>query len=216
MALFVSGTFGLLAYGQAADDLHRLELGFRFMPTFSAFDMQTSSGGTVKGEVTLGYGIGGMLAFNFTNHIGIQGEVIYNSLSQKYVDQGTEREIKLKYVNIPLMLSLNTNKTKRVNLNAVFGPQLGLNIGSSVASSSDTLTTVLSVKKSDFGFAYGAGVGIALNELRSIRLDMGFRGVYGLVNISNTQDPSSSGSYYILNRANVRTRSVYVGVSLLF
>ncbi len=197
-------------------DLRHLELGFRLMPTFSAFDMQTSSGGTIKGEVTLGYGIGGMIAFNFTNHMGIQGEVIYNSLSQKYVDEGLERRIKVNYVNIPLMFSLNTNKTKMVNLNAVLGPQLGLNIGSSVSSSSDTLTTVLKVKKSDFGFAYGAGVEIALNDLRTVRLDMGFRGVYGLINISNTQDPSETGSYYILKQANVRTSSVYLGLSLLF
>ena len=41
--------------------LHRVEFGFRFMPTFSSFDMTTSSGGTVKAETTLGYGGGAFM-----------------------------------------------------------------------------------------------------------------------------------------------------------
>src|SRR5690349_20898671 len=102
------------------------ELGFRFMPTFSSFNMQTSSGGTVKGEVTLGYGVGGVLGLNFSNHVGIQGEVIYNSLSQKYKDQALQRQINVRYINIPVLLSLNTGKTNPVNLNVVAGPQFGL------------------------------------------------------------------------------------------
>ena len=36
----------------------KAEFGLRFMPTVSAFDMKTSSGGTVSGQATLGYGIG--------------------------------------------------------------------------------------------------------------------------------------------------------------
>lgn len=37
----------------SSPSFHIVEFGFRFMPTFSSFDMKTSSGGTVKGEVTL-------------------------------------------------------------------------------------------------------------------------------------------------------------------
>lgn len=65
----------------SSSSFHIVEFVFRFMPIFSSFEMKTSSGDTVKGEVTLGYGVGGLLAINFSNHVGIQGEVIYNSLS---------------------------------------------------------------------------------------------------------------------------------------
>lgn len=199
---------------------HVVEFGLRFMPTFSSFDMQTSSGGTVKGEVTLGYGVGSMLGINFTNHVGIQGEIIYNSLSQKYKDQDLQREINLRYINIPLLLSLNSGKSKPVNLNIVFGPQLGFNVGSSIktagGTSTDTLTTVLAIKKSDFGFAYGAGLEFALNSTRTIRLDLGFRGVYGFVNVSNTAQTTTTNSYYILDRATVKTNSGYIGLTFLF
>lgn len=199
---------------------HIVEFGLRFMPTVSSFEMQTSSGGTVKGEATLGYGAGALLAINFTNHIGIQCEVIYNSLSQKYKDEELEREINIRYVNIPLLLSLNTGKSKPVNLNFVAGPQVGINAGSSVnttgSGSSDTLTAVLAVKKSDIGFAYGAGLEFALNTTRTIRLDLGFRGVYGFVNVSNTNGTATTNSYYILDRAKVKTNAGYIGITFLF
>jgi opacity protein-like surface antigen len=201
---------------QELPPLHRLEMGFRFMPTFSSFDMKTSSGSTIKGDVTLGYGVGAMMGFNFSDHVGMQAEVIYNSLSQKYKDQNLQREINVRYVNIPLLLSLNTGTSKPVNLRVVLGPQLGLNVGSSITSGGgDTLKTVLSTKRNDFGFAYGAGLGFALNSTRTIRLDLGFRGVYGFVNISNTSQTAASDSYYILDRATVRTKSAYIGITFL-
>ena len=203
---------------QELPPLHRLELGARFMPTFSSFDMKTSTGGTIKGDVTLGYGVGAMMGFNFSNHFGMQAEVIYNSLSQKYKDQGLQREINVRYINIPLLMSLNTGTSKPVNLRIVFGPQFGLNVGSSItgsASSSDTLKTVLAIRKGDIGFAYGAGLGFALNSTRTIRLDLGFRGVYGFVNISNTNQTAATDSYYILDRAVVKTKSAYIGITFL-
>lgn len=199
---------------------HVVEFGARFMPTFSSFDMQTSSGGTVKGEVTLGYGVGALLGINFTNHVGIQGEVIYNSLSQKYKDQDLERKINIRYINLPILLSLNTGKSRPVNLNFVLGAQFGYNVGSNVSGSgsggTDTLTAVLAVKKSDMGFAYGAGLEFALNTTRTIRLDLGFRGVYGFVNIDKPSQTSDQNSYYILENANVDTKSGYIGLTFLF
>jgi len=65
----------VFVFTSKADD-QSAEFGVRFMPTVSAFDLQTSSGGNIKGEATLGYGIGALLGFNFSDHVGVQGEVI--------------------------------------------------------------------------------------------------------------------------------------------
>lgn len=201
-------------------DFSRGEIGLRFMPTFSAFDMETSAGGTIKGEVTLGYGFGGMMGYNFSNHIGMQVELLYSSLAQKYKDEDLDREINLRYINIPLLISLNTGKANMVNLNVVAGPQMGFNIGSSIkgtgGSNTDTVTYVLATKKGDFGFAYGAGLGFILNEAKSVRLDVGFRGVYGFVNISDSNNPPQGDAVFILDRAKVRTAAGYLGVTFLF
>jgi len=100
----------------------------------------------------------------------------------------------------------------------VIGPQFGINIGSSFsgnsASNKDTLNAVLAVKQGDVGVAYGAGFGIALNQQRNIRLDFGFRGVYGLVNMNGT--PAGDNSYNILVTGSRKSYGGYAGITFLF
>lgn len=195
------------------------EFGVRFMPTVSSFEVTTSSGGKVTGEATLGYGAGILLGFNFSDHIGIQGEAIYSTLSQKYSEQDVEREIKLEYINIPLLLSYNTGKLKPVNFNIVAGPQIGISVGSELLTSDGSDPNgdaVLSVKKGDLGFAYGAGFDFGLNAAKTFRLGIGFRGVYGFFDISDNSNNTSTESYYVLDKAHVKTYSAYLGVSFLF
>jgi len=196
------------------------EFGLRFMPTLSSFDMQTSSGGKVNGEATLGYGFGGLLGYNMSAHWGFQAEVIYSSISQKYKEVDVEHQINLQYLNIPLLLSLNTGKRNPINFNVVVGPQIGISIGSNVKTTggdgTSTPPAVLSVKKGDLGFAYGAGLDFGLNPSQTFRLGLGFRGVYGLFDISDNSNNTSTDSYYILDRTQIKTYSLYAGLSILF
>jgi len=194
------------------------EFGVRFMPTISNFDVQTSSGGKISGDATLGYGAGVILGFNFTDHIGIQGEVIYSTLNQKYTEDDIEREIKLEYINVPLLLSYNTGKLNPVNFNVVVGPQIGLSVGSELLQNSGDPNdeAVLSVKKGDLGFAYGAGFDFGLNAAKTFRLGIGFRGVYGLLDISDNSNNISTENYFVLDKAHVKTYSAYLGISFLF
>lgn len=195
----------------------RGEIGLRFMPTFTATDIQTSAGGTVKGEATFGYGVGGILGFSFTDNVGIQTEVMYSSISQKYKEEDVERKINLKYVNIPLLLSLNTGKTKFVNFNLVGGPQMGISVGSSISGvATDSMNAVLSVKKGDIGIAFGAGLDFGVNQERTLRFSLGFRGVRGLFDISDDSNTLATDSYYVLDRTHTKTNSVYFGLSYLF
>lgn len=200
-------------------DAQKGEIGVRFMPTFSSFDVNSSSGGTINGEVTFGWGAGIQLAYNISEHVGIQGEVIYNKLSQKFAENNIEREVRLRYVNIPLLLSLNTGRTNPVNFNFVVGPQIGLSVGSDLftnnANGNDP-NPVLAVKKGDLGIAYGAGVSIGLTPAQTFRLGLGFRGVYGLIDISDNSNNLVEGSYYLLDRSNIKTYSGYLGLSFLF
>lgn len=201
-------------------DAQKAEFGLRLMPTFSSFEMQTSSGGTVKGEVTLGFGGGAFLGFNFSKHVGVQGEVIYSSVSQKYKELDVERRVNLRYLNIPLLLSLNTGKTRMVNLNLVGGPQIGISTGTNLFTSGGDGTNnpeaVLSVKKGDLGFAYGAGIDFALNEAHTFRLGLGYRGVLGLFDISDNSHTIATNAYYIIDRTHIKTNAIYFGISLLF
>ena len=197
-----------------------LEFGVRYMPTISSFEISTPGEGRVIGEFTAGYGIGGFIGINLSSHFGFQGEVIYSSIAQKYKEQDVERRIDLKYINIPLMLSLNTGKSNAVNFNIVAGPQIGISVGSDVFTSNGDGTTttepVVSVKKGDLGFAYGAGLDFGLNAGKSIRMGLGFRGVYGLVDISDNSGTVVTNSYYVLDRSHIKTYSAYIGLSIMF
>lgn len=210
---------GLNAQAQDAFDT-KGEVGLRFMPTFTNLEFQTSDGGTVSGEATLGFGFGLMAGYNFSEHVGVQGELIYSSITQKYKDRDVERTFNAKYVNVPLLLSLNTGKSRMVNLNVVAGPQVGFNVGSGLTYSNvvDTNSSepVLSVKKGDVGFAYGAGVDVGLNPERTLRLSLGYRAVIGLLDISNNNTSTSTNSYYVLDRAYLKTKVAYIGASYLF
>jgi hypothetical protein len=195
------------------------EVGLRFMPTFSTFNLRNPDGSTVKGELAMSYGYGGMLAIN-SKHVGLQLEVIYNEISQKYKDKDLERRIDINYLNVPLLLTLNTDKSKPVNFGVAIGPQVGINVGSRVStqggSTADTLNATVALKKGDLGFAYGAGFDFALNKMRTIKLNLGFRGVYGLLDISDDSKTKTTNSYYILDRTNVETYSGYLGLSFVF
>lgn len=201
-------------------ELRRGEFGFRYMPTFSSLALRSYNGEVIEGSLSLSHGYGIMTAFNFDRHVGIQAEVNYNEISQKFKDRGLERQVSVSYLNIPVMLSINTDKRLPLNLNFVAGPQFGLNVGSSVKTngnaSGDTLKATIGVKQGDVGFAYGTGLEIALNKAHTFRLDLGFRGFYGFVDMSSSQSSSNPDTYNILVKASRKTYAGYLGLTFCF
>jgi opacity protein-like surface antigen len=210
VSLFVLLSFQLNAQKAA--------FGIRFMPTASNFNLKTSSGGTIKGEVNLGFGAGILLGYNFNEHVGINAELMYSTYSQKYTEQNLERKITLRYVNIPLMLSLNSGITKPVNLNITAGPQIGISAGSTFTTKGGDATTTfnsVTIRKGDLGFAYGAGLDVALNPMKTTRFALGFRGVLGLIDISADNNNQVNTSYYVIDRVQLKTYSIYFGFTFL-
>lgn len=190
------------------------------MPTVSSFKMKSATGGTVKGEATIGFGVGALLGFKISDHTGMQVEAIYSSLYQKFQEKEGERKVNLRYFSIPLLFSLHTNKVKAVSFGIVLGPQLGISAGSSISksnnSNSDEDEPILSVKRGDLGFAYGAGVNFALDKNKRVRLGFGYRGVFGVLDISDDSNTTVTDSYYILEKTNITTHAAYAGLSILF
>jgi hypothetical protein len=197
-------------------DLRIFELGFHYMPTFYNMDFRTSDGGIVNGSVSLSHGFGAMMAFNLSQHIGFQSEIDYYKASQSYKDLDVDQNVDIKYIDVPVLLSLNTNKMARVNLNAVVGPQFGINVGSNISSSGSngTTTAEIALKKGDVGAAFGAGLEFALNQAHSVRLDLGYRGFYGLVSMNATQ--TSSDTYNVMVDAKRKNNAAYLRLTFLF
>jgi len=194
-------------------------IGARVYGTGTSLDLQKGGDGSAEVSFVFGYGVGGYIGYNFTKNFGLQLEGIYSSLAQKYTYQGNVKKIELSYINFPLLAVIGSDVSKPVSFNVAFGPQVGINVGSKIKSESngegtDSLTAVLAVKTGDFGVAYGAGLNFALTP--TVHLGVGFRGVYGLVDISDKSNNSTTNDYYILDRAHVKTYSGYLGLGFTF
>lgn len=196
-----------------------VELGVRYMPTFSSMSLRTYEGDVVKAETSMSNGYGFMLGVN-SKHVGLQGEVNYLKISQKYKDRNLDRVVDISYLNIPVLLSLNTDKSKMVNWNVVAGPQFGINIGAETTSSggesTDSLKAVVAIKKGDVGLAYGTGLEFMLNKKHSVRLDLGFRGFYGLVDMREKNTDNDPNTYNVVVKASRRAYGGYLGLTFLF
>jgi opacity protein-like surface antigen len=201
-------------------DLKHGYIGGRVLATASYFRVVNPEGADISATTDVTFGGGGLLGVNFGRNVGMQLEVLYSPLSQKYSDQGISRTVHITYVNIPLLLMLNTDVTKPVNFNICGGPQLGINTGSRVETThvegtdQTQVDAVLKVKASDIGVAFGAG--FDFNIANAITLNIGYRGVYGLLDISDKSGTTTTNQYYILNRSQVQTHSAYAGLNILF
>ncbi len=197
----------------------KVEVGFRLMPAFAFYEMQTSTGSMVKGQNVTGFAGGTFMSYNFIKHIGLQIEINYSAYSRKYKETGIARTINLQYIEIPILVSFNSDKIRKININAVLGPQMGINTGSNIKTSGNEGTVVpqpvLKVKQGGLSIAYGAGIDIGLNHKRTVRLGLGYRGAIGLFNISNNSPALDPGSYYIMDRTPLHTYSAYIGLSVL-
>jgi hypothetical protein len=135
--------------------------GVRFMPTITSLQFSESQG-VVETSFVMGYGAGVLLGRNFNDHVGLQGGNFCIRSLHRNIKQAddVEHKVKLSYINVPLLLSLNSGIRDPVNFNFVIGPQLGLNTGSSIdvdnGGEADTVHAVLAVKRGDIGFAYGS------------------------------------------------------------
>jgi opacity protein-like surface antigen len=195
-------------------------IGGRALATFSYFRVQNAGGDELSATTDATYGGGGLLGVNFGRNVGMQLEVLYSQYAQKFKDAGVNRSVRINYVNIPLLLMLNTNVAAPVNFNICGGPQLDINTGSKIESheiagtDEHQTTAVLAVKASDIALAFGAG--LDFNIANAVTLNIGYRGVYGLIDISDKSKTITTDQYYILNRSNVQTHSAYAGLNILF
>jgi hypothetical protein len=201
-----------------SDRLHGGEIGIRYMPTFVSMNFRNSNNDVVQGDVTMSNGVGLMMGVNFTKHVGLMGELDYLDVTQKYKDMGLERQVHVNYLNIPVLLQLNTNKTKPVNVNFVVGPQFGVNLGANVSGNSngstETVRATVGASGADIGAAYGAGLEIALDKARCYRIDLGYRGFYGIVD--GRADQTSPNTYNVLVKGSRKTNAAYLGFAWTF
>ncbi len=202
-----------------SSDWRGFHVGGLVQATFSDIDVDGANG-SLKTSYVVGYGGGGFIGYFFSKHTELRLEVLYSSLAQEIVEDDIKRKLKLSYVNIPLLFALHTGYNKPFSFHIAAGPQLGINTGSSLdgdgSSGVDTIQARVDIKPADIGIAYGAGFDFGFGPERLIHLNIGFRGVYGIVDISDNSGTTTTDNYYVFDRAILKTYSGYAGLSVKF
>jgi hypothetical protein len=194
-------------------------LGFRFLPTLTNLSFSNPQHGTVPSTSVLGYGFGGLYGVNFSDHAGIQAELLVNTLTQGYKEGNETRTVHINYINLPILMVINTGVSKQVNFNVAFGPQFGYNIGCYISQGpepyEDTITAKVAVKPGDLGIAYGLGFDVKLDNSQT-KLTLGYRGDFGIVDVSDASNNQTVNEYYIIQRSFLITYAAYIGLSFGF
>jgi len=144
-------------------------------------------GQSYKSGFSYNYLLGGFMQFNFSKRFGIQPEINFtqgtshftNDATDVYDDLfagGSQREAKLNYITVPVLLNVNIGPSKRVKL------QLGPQIGGLLKQSADSLRSNTTLyKKSNFSAVGGIWIQIPF-------INLGARYELGLSNVNNVDD----------------------------
>lgn len=194
-----------------------ISYGIRYMPIVAELYTKDDQGRIMNRESVFGHGFAGTCEYSLTEHFGVQGELIFNNLRQKFVYNRNKTEFRMNYINVPMLVTFNTDRTLRFNINFAAGPQIGVNVGSKLIGEqprySEIPNPALKVKRLDLGFAYGFGFEI-LNANKNMMFNAGFRGYQGFIDLG--KDNSAPNSFNIIEDTKLKTFAGYFGVTVVF
>ncbi len=145
------------------------------------------TGQSYKSGFNYNYQLGGFLQFNFSNRFGIQPEVNFVQSSSEFSNDATviyddlfrgggQKNARLNYLEIPLLLNINVGESKHVKL------QLGPAYGAMLKQTVDSLNSGANIyKNADWSAIGGLWIQLPL-------INLGGRYKYGLSNINAIDD----------------------------
>lgn len=108
------------------------------------------TGGNIASDALVGFHVGGIFNFMLGKAFSIQPEVLFSSQGAKYDNAGNKSNLKVSYINVPVMAKLNFGK---VYLEA--GPQVGFKAGEDAHNGSQTINSFAK----NLDLSIGAGIG---------------------------------------------------------
>ncbi len=129
--------------------------------------------GSVSGEVRIGFHVGGLVTAMFSDQLGFQAELLFNSVGVKtQYGRGPDISDILNYLSVPVVFRYQFAEV----LNIHAGPQVGFLLEANAGD----MNTKDRYKGLDFGAAIGAGVGLPSG------LGFSARYVMGIANVGET------------------------------
>ena len=140
--------------------------GLKAGVNFANQNWEDASGVDFKSRT--GFHAGAFATINFGT-IGIQPEIIYNSVGSKAETAIGDLTTKLDYVTIPIMVRVNFAKV--FNIHA--GPQFGILTSAKQEFGGDKEDIKDELKSSDLGLGVGAGLDLPMGLVASVRYNIG-------------------------------------------
>ncbi len=139
----------------------------------------------VEENSKLRYGLsgGGFLIYDITENFGLQAELLYTQKGGKGPIGSEDVTIKLDYIELPIMLRYQLERTNCFYFNGGF--DIAYNSNNAMVTSSKTYVFD-DIKKIDYGIVIGAGCQFGLGNL-PMYIDM--RYYHGLTTVNDGSDP---------------------------
>lgn len=171
-------------------------LNFSPEPTGQSFDNLT------------GFGVGGVLNFDFSGGFCIKAEPMYLQAGSKTTMSGVDVKLKVNYISIPILFMYVIQTAENQIMPYFFaGPSLGLKTGAKITGENSSASVDVDVsdqvKSTDLGAVLGAGINIPAG-MNTIFLEGRYS--LGLTDINN--DPTTTGT--------IKTKGIQFFAGILF
>lgn len=180
-------TISVAGFAQKNNHLDQDHENFFRFGAKAGVNVNKIQGQSYKSGYNYNYQAGVFLQFNFSNRFGIQPEVSLVQSSSEFTDDnsniyndlfrdGTQKNAKLNYLEVPVLLNINIGPSKRVKL------QLGPSFGTLLKEAVDSLKSPQAIfKKSDLSAIGGLWLQLPV-------INIGARYKIGLNNINAYDD----------------------------
>ncbi len=108
------------------------------------------TGGNIESDALVGFHVGGLFNFMLGKAFSIQPEVLFSSQGAKYNNAGTTSNLKVSYINVPVMAKLNFG-----NVYLEAGPQVGFRAGQDAHNGNQTINDFAK----NLDLSIGGGIG---------------------------------------------------------
>ena len=141
-------------------------------------------GSDATGDIKTRVGIaaGGFVTIGVSKNFAIEPEALFVQKGAKQEESGVTSNLKLSYVEVPVLLKLRFPGSGTVVPHVYAGPYLGFKAGCHLSGTDGTVSASVNcdedpfnfkVKSTDFGATFGGGVDVG-RAIIDVRYDLGF------------------------------------------
>ena len=131
------------------------------------------SGDVNDNKIKIALHFGGFANFAITDKFSVQPELLYSAQGAKFEDAGDNDNLRLHYLNIPILGQYNDPS----GFYGETGPQFGFMLSAKVKSDGNTYDAKDGFKTVDFGWAFGAGYRVTEEAKIGLRYNLGLSNI---------------------------------------